>query len=393
MIVKLVQSWKAVSAALVCGAGLSWAEHTPARSQSQIKGLLVFELNDGTLASEASQMNATLLKSSKEGAFELGFNQTVGEMMMGATEEVLKFIRVRHAHQIPLNYRIEFAFANKFSEKDGPSAAVVCALLADSIITGDEIAPEFAATGDMTATGEVRAVGGVADKLRGARKKGCEVIAIPSANESSIFDAYILMGLEPLYEIQIFTIESFNDARAIALSERDEEVQTALDEFAMVQDVLKKNEKLVFNGKVQEKLRKVYELMPNHLSAKLLILHANQKGPKKLSLLGSLSGIEQVSVKLDLMIQNDSYLTSGGNDDELAHLIYDLQRFRPQLDKRTVPYADAYLNLAQFIREVRGRKTWNEQLDREFKQMLAQLGIQRDKLLGNAKVQEELNES
>lgn len=393
MIVKLGYSWKSVCVALVCGAGFSWADSTPPRSQSQIKGLLVFELNDGSLAAEASQMNATVLKSKREGAFELGFNQTVGEMMMGATEEVQKFIRVRHAHQLPLNHRIEFAFANKFSLKDGPSAAVVCALLADSIITGDEIAPEFAATGDMTATGEVRPVGGVADKLRGARKKGCEVIAIPDANEASIFDAYILKGLEPLYEIQIFTIESFDDARAIAFSKREEDVQTALDEFAMVQDVLKKNEKLVFNSKVQEKLRKVYELMPNHLSAKLLILHANKKGPKKLSLLGSLSGIDQVSVKLDLMLQNDSYLTSGGNDDELTHLIYDLQRFRPQLDKRTVPYADSYLNLAQFIREVRGRKTWNEQLDREFKQLLAQLGIQRDKLLGNAKIQEELNES
>ena len=70
-----------------------------------------------------------------------------------------KFIRVRHGDQLPLGKRVELAFADKYSPKDGPSAAVVCALLTDSIVTGDEIDPEFAATGDMTATGEIRPIG------------------------------------------------------------------------------------------------------------------------------------------------------------------------------------------------------------------------------------------
>ena len=93
------------------------------------------------------------------------------------------------------------------------------------------------------------------------------------------------------------------------------------------------------------------------------------------------------------MLENDSYLTKGGNNDELGKLVFELQDLRTKIDKRTIPYADAYRNLAQFIREVRSRKTWNNQLQREFEAVIAQIKIQRDKLLGDAKIQEELNNS
>ena len=102
--------------------------------QAQIKGLLVIQLSAGKFAGGASQMNATVVKSSKE--FELGFNQKVGDLMKKATVEVDKFIRVRYAGKLPSNTRVEFSFADKYSPKDGPSAAVVCALMVDSILSG-----------------------------------------------------------------------------------------------------------------------------------------------------------------------------------------------------------------------------------------------------------------
>jgi len=385
--------WGALGIGMICSFSVARGEQSPLLDQTQIKGLLVFELNDGSLASEASQMNATVVKSVKDGAFELGFNQQVGEMMQGATEEVHKFIKVRHGDRLPVNHKIELAFSNKYSLKDGPSAAVVCALLAESIITGDEIDPGFAATGDMTATGEVLAVGGVKDKLRGARKKGCSLVGIPVSNAASVDDLYILKGIEPLYGIQIFSLTAFEDARQLAMVERSEEEQAALDEFVKVQEVLKKNEKYVSNAKVREKLKATLKTFPNHLSAKLLLLHGAKKGPTQLSLSGSLDGVGQAAAQLDLMLENDSYLTKGGNNDELGKLVFELQDLRTKIDKRTIPYADAYRNLAQFIREVRSRKTWNNQLQREFEAVIAQIKIQRDKLLGDAKIQEELNNS
>ena len=55
----------------------------------------------------------------------LRFNQPVGKLMKGATAEVEKFMKVRHAGKLPADYTVEFGFANKYSLKDGPSAAVI----------------------------------------------------------------------------------------------------------------------------------------------------------------------------------------------------------------------------------------------------------------------------
>ena len=355
--------------------------------QSQIKGLLVFELRDGTFASQASQMNATVVPHDK---FAVEFNQEVGEQMEAATNEVEKFIRIRHPDKLP-NKKIEFGFSNKHNLKDGPSAAVVCALLADSIITGQKIDPGFAATGDMTATGAVQPVGGVSDKIRGAIEKKCTMVAIPESNQASISDSYILDGIKPLYQIQIFTLSTFEDASALANLEREEEVQKGLDEFAQVQAVLKKNPKYIYNSKVKNKLRAVYKAMPNHLSAKLLLLHGLKKGPAKLSLSGSLTGIDNAGSQLSIMIQNKSYMNSGGNADVLSRLVTDLRRLRPKLDKRTWGYADAYRNLAEYIQGIRSRKTWNNQIEREFNQAISDVNGERDQLLNEAEIQEELN--
>ena len=363
----------------------------PPLDQTEIKGLLVFQLDNGSFASQASQMNATVVPASSEKNLTLLFNQEVGPMMVGATQEVEKFMRLRHKENLDSKTQIEFAFANKHSPKDGPSAAVVCSLMAESILSGKKIDPSFAATGDMTATGIVQPVGGVSDKIRGAIEKRCNMVAIPKSNETSISDTYILKGIAPLYQIQILSLETFDDAQKIALLDRDPEVQEALDEFAKIQTVLKKNPKYITNGKVREKLRGVYNTLPNHLSAKYLLLHSANKGPRKLSLLGSLNGIEEASNELSIMIDNDSYKTRGGGDDVLRELIIDLHRIRPQIDKRLLKYADANRDLAQFIDTIRGRKNWNTQLEREMNETIARVTSERDRLRNDQAIQEELN--
>ncbi|MFK7910052.1 MAG: S16 family serine protease [Akkermansiaceae bacterium] len=357
--------------------------------QTQIKGLLVVKLDNGSFAGAASQMNATAVK--KDSGFEIGFNQSVGTMMTKATTEVDKFIRVRHADKLPSGMRIEFSFADKYSPKDGPSAAVVCALMADSIISGKEIDPGFAATGDMTATGAVQPVGGVASKIKGAIRKKCTHVGIPEANKSSITDAYLLQGIKPLFQIQVFTLKTFEQASHLASVKRPGDVQKALDEFALVQSALQKNKKYIYNGKVRSKLRNIVKLTPNHLSARLLYLHSVKKAPKKLSLLGSLTGIDNAGGKLGSMLQDGSFMKPGSlGDDVLTDLVYELSRLRPMLDDRTRRYADSYLDIANFFKRHRDRNRINAQLSRELKTLVAAIGIERKKLLNNPEIREEL---
>lgn len=316
---------------LAVATGLQAAE--PGRKQSQIKGLLVVQLDNGEVAGTASQMNATVVPE-KVGTFSIRFNQQVGEMMEAATREVEKFMRVRHGNKLPLGHRVELAFSDKYSPKDGPSAALVSALLTDSIITGEAIDPGFAATGDMTAAGEVRPVGGVPGKVRGAVKKNCSIIGIPAPNKNTIEDLYIIDGIQRLYEIQIFSIATFDEAHALAVANRGAELQKAIDDFARVQVALKKRPNYVTNGKVLGTLKGIVKTAPNHLSARLLFLHGVKKGPKNLSLPGSLTAIDKAAARFARLLIDGSFMDTG-RDDVLLDFLNEMKRLRPMLDKRS----------------------------------------------------------
>jgi predicted ATP-dependent protease len=61
----------------------------------------------------------------------------------------------------------------------------------------------------MTATGQVRPIGGLTGKIRGAIKRKCQLLGAPKLTEQSINDIYMPEGPEPLYQIQIFTLSIF----------------------------------------------------------------------------------------------------------------------------------------------------------------------------------------
>lgn len=371
---------------IVC-AGLGFAAE-PALKQATVKGLLVTEVGKGELAGAASQMNATVVK--REGEFELGFNQDVGDLMKKATDEVRKFISVRHDGKLPEGCRIELAFADKYTPKDGPSAAVACALLTDSILSGSVLDSQFAVTGDMAADGKVQPVGGVPSKLHGALKASCGYVAVPAANEASVTDTYIIEGIKPLYKIQIFSISAFDDAHKLAVKDRAPAVQQALDEFATVQQALARNEAFVTNPKLHEKLRGVLKTLPNHLSAKLLLLHGQKQGPDRLSLSGSLLAISTADQAFAAMLHDDSWTETSGNDDVLFKFIGEMERLRDKLDKRTLDYGDSYRSLALYIKSIRGKKQFTRQIQDELRASVRRVEAKRATLLSEPEVREEL---
>lgn len=357
------------------------------RKQTAVKGLLVMDLGNGEFAGVATQMNATVIRKPSIQTIEVAFNQDVGDMMVAATREVVKFINVRH-ERLPEGYRVELAFADKYTPKDGPSAAVAAALLVNSILTGEDINPDFAVTGDMNATGEVRPVGGVMSKVRGASKK-CGLVAVPVQNITSIHDAYIIEGISFLSAIQIFSIKTFDQAHAIA-GKQTPQVEKAIADFSAVQKVLKKNPKYIYNHKVKAKLRSVLRSMPNHLSADLLLKHGMNKGPKKLSLSGSIVAIDTASADFLEMLDNQSFTTNAGNNDVLYRFISDLRKLKLKLDPRTKEYCDSYIKLAEYIKSVRSKKTWTLQNQRELTSYITTVQANRNELLQDRSVAEEL---
>ena len=361
----------------------------PVILQSQVKGLLVIELPDGSHAGGASQMNATAVPDGSGDSFGLRFNQDVGEMMNAATQEVEKLMRVRHPDSLPTGNLIEFGFADKHSPKDGPSAAVACALMAESIITGVELDQKFAVTGDLTATGDVRPVGGVEAKLRGAARKDCEIFAVPAGNKASIDDIYVIDGIAAVSETQVILINTFEEALRIGRSEKEEAVKQAVEDFKLVSKAVKSNPKNASHPKVVAKLKTILEAIPGHESALLVALHGSGRGPRTLSLQGSLNVIEARAAFLSNTMKSGSFKDTG-MDDPLWDNLGELKSLRGIVDQRTRPYLDSFLAVTSFIKQYRGKTYFNDQLMREFDLVLGKIDIERQKLMSNREIQEEL---
>ena len=285
------------------------------------------------------------------------FNQPVGESMSKALREVVKMTQLRNGGW-PKGFRIELAFEEKYSEKDGPSASVACGLLLDALITGKQSDPLFAVTGDLNADGEVQPIGGVPAKIRGATNGSCKFVALPSKNETSLPDLLLLDGPAPFAGIQVFSIARFDDAAALAAPEKSGDLKTAIDLFTQIQQVLNRDRSQIgawlHNAFVVNKLRDVLKAAPNHMSAKYLLLYAEGRAPTTISLSGSIDGIETDATGLVAAIKNKS-------DDPLAILKKDgiadsisrLKALRPRCDLRTRPYADALIRFGEVVRDVK----------------------------------------
>ena len=94
--------------------------------------------------------------------------------------------------------------------KDGPSAGVAIASALISLFRDEPIRRDLAMTGELTLTGRVLPVGGVKEKVLGARRAGIKTVLLPRYNEKDLTD----LPEEVREDLTFRSVESLDDVVA-----------------------------------------------------------------------------------------------------------------------------------------------------------------------------------
>ncbi len=146
------------------------------------------------------QIEATAVPSKRH-----GFKQTgqLGNVMVESSEIAYSYV-MSHLQ----DYGVEKDFFQQHfvhlhvpagaTPKDGPSAGITMATALISMLRARAVIPGLAMTGELTLTGRVLSIGGLKEKVIGARRAGCKTLIFPDGNRGDFerLPDYLKKGLE-----------------------------------------------------------------------------------------------------------------------------------------------------------------------------------------------------
>ena len=235
----------------------------PTNSQATINALEVYEMDHGMMLGQTSEATLTLTPSETPKLTTVRFVTKVGDQMSLARDEALRYIRLTYPNWFVSS--AEITFEDKYVAHDGGSIGTAIGTMILSCIQGFTIDPKVAITGDISANGKVRAIGGVSAKIKGATASKCTLVAIPVDNLDQLVDAVTYNGAQIVSDIQVIGIANLEDAVAVVRTDRDAKLSKAIDLFADVQRTLKGKPADVKSKEIQDKLAQVLLLVPNGL--------------------------------------------------------------------------------------------------------------------------------
>ncbi|HKF53074.1 MAG TPA: endopeptidase La, partial [Candidatus Acidoferrales bacterium] len=129
--------------------------------------------------------------SSMRGGRQFTMTGHLGEVMQESMRAALSWVRANAA-----TYGIDTDFFRKQDlhihvpsgaiPKDGPSAGVAMVTALVSLLSGHAIRPRVAMTGEISLSGVVLPVGGIKEKVLGAKRAGIREVILPADNEPNV---------------------------------------------------------------------------------------------------------------------------------------------------------------------------------------------------------------
>lgn len=130
------------------------------------------------------EIEAVAFPARNQGQGAIRFNDTAGSMAKDSVFNAASVIRRLTGEDLS-NYDLHVNIVGG-GRIDGPSAGVAIFLAVLSAIQGRPIPQDIAVTGEVSIQGKVRAVGGVFEKIYGARQAGIKTVLIPDENEKDV---------------------------------------------------------------------------------------------------------------------------------------------------------------------------------------------------------------
>jgi ATP-dependent Lon protease len=142
----------------------------------------------------------------------------LGDVMKESAQAALSYIRA-HAEALGIaadffeNLDIHIHVPAGAVPKDGPSAGVALATSLVSLLTGRVVRHDIAMTGEITLRGKVLPVGGIKEKVLGARRAGVRTVILPKRNAKDVEE----VAESARSEMTFIFVETVEEALANAL--------------------------------------------------------------------------------------------------------------------------------------------------------------------------------
>jgi ATP-dependent Lon protease len=161
-----------------------------------------------------------------------GFTMTgqIGQVMQESMQAALTWVRSNAdrfgiAEDFFANHDIHIHVPAGAIPKDGPSAGVTIATALVSLLTGKQVHPLTAMTGEITLSGNVLPVGGIKEKVLAAKRAGVHDVILPADNKTNVEED---LTPEQLQDLKTHYVKTIDEVLEIALPiSRKEELQDA----------------------------------------------------------------------------------------------------------------------------------------------------------------------
>lgn len=146
------------------------------------------------------EIESTVFPAKKKGHGTIKFNDTAGSMAKDSVFNAASVIRkITNMDINDYDIHVNVIGGGKI---DGPSAGAAITVCIISALTDRPIRQDIAITGEISLRGNIKPVGGIFEKIYGARRKGIKLVAIPKDNEKEV-----PLGLEDIEVKSINHIE------------------------------------------------------------------------------------------------------------------------------------------------------------------------------------------